>query len=695
MLKKLSTLGLVLLLTFYPVAAFAETAVTPDQDKTTNEDNIEAASENNTSKENITQSEGDSNNSESRVIESTVSSAQEEDSNSEMVQSTSPEPNEEVDSKELESNSLHVEEPEIKTEDSEAKTELKNEEDDSDEQDQENDSEEAEEIVEVQEELNLNDVHGSANGDITFDINKGHYVLDLQAGITNFHTNQEINDKWVAFTLPDGVSVPNGELPNGVMGVFIAGKTGLAVKMPDIGPSSSEHVYLDIPLTGVDNDNDPHYNTYLLDIDVEANNYTEIGQLQGQRDIDFSVMEETPSIELKGSIHGDTEYDRENTYHFLNLTVDVTNEGYEEANDIYIGFELPKDVMIINDENTPDNITILSRDEKREVVLKLPNLSKDVQENITYNIPVIGVSDKVVESNTITAFRVYDNSYSVIGEFEGQINVDFSNMDLEWHFDAIGEIISNYPGTTGNEVGFRFNYDIRNLNLDDVEGVEIKFEVPDGIEILEPEYIGGIGVDVDWNGNTAIVNINDLSGTGGYEGYFTAIGVTNLSIEQLREIEITVTLYRDGDTVVETLRVPFELGQYDNDPIDPEDPEDPNNPGPGDDDDNTDPGNQNPGDNNDNGSDNDGANNDSNNGTDDNVDNGSGTISNNDDNNKGSDGKDSGTNSSTGSSDNSSNGGNLPDTATNLYNLLFIGSLLILTGGSFMLIRKRNPSVKM
>ncbi|MFS0749760.1 LPXTG cell wall anchor domain-containing protein [Oceanobacillus sp. 1P07AA] len=700
MLKKLSTFGLVLLLTFYPVAAFAETNVDLGQDNktTTDEDNIEATTTgNSTSKEETTKTEGISDNTGSDNPESTESSDLEEDSTStpkEVVESTSEKSEQEVNTEEVETDSANVERSE--TDESEPETESEIEEETSSVLAQD-DSEETEEIVETQEEeLNLNDVFGSANGDITYDINKGRYVLDLQASITNYHTNQEINNKWLAFTLPDGVSVPNGELPNGVVGIFIAGKTGLAVKMPDIGPSSSERVYLDIPLTGVDNDNDPHYNTYLLDIDVEANNYTEIGQLNGQRDIDFSVMEETPSIDLKGSIHGDTEYDRENTYHFLNVTVDVENAGYEELNDIYVGFKLPEDVMIIDDENTPDNMTIIDRDEKREVILKLPNLSKGAQENITYKIPVIGVSDAVVVSDTITAFRVYDSSYDVIGAFEGQINVDFSNMDLEWHFNAVGEIISDYPGTTGNEVGFRFNYDIRNLNLDDVEGVEIKFEVPDGIEILEPEYVGGIGVDVNWNGNTAIVNINDLSGTSGYKGYFTAIGVTNLSIDQLREIEITVTLFRDGDTIVETLRVPFELGQYDDDPIDPEDPIEPGT----DDDGTTDPGDQDPGDdganpgnNNDNGSDNDGTNNGSDNGSDDNIDNidnGSGTDNTNDNNNQGSDG----TNSGAGSSDDNGKSGTLPDTATNIYTLLLIGSLFIITGVSLMFIRKKKLLVK-
>src|SRR5699024_7334248 len=81
------------------------------------------------------------------------------------------------------------------------------------------------------EDLDLDKIHGSANGKITFDFNKGYYVLDLQAGLSNFSGNQVLTQKWVAFALPDGVFVPNvEEVPGGVVPVKLYdGSNGLAV----------------------------------------------------------------------------------------------------------------------------------------------------------------------------------------------------------------------------------------------------------------------------------------------------------------------------------------------------------------------------------------------------------------------------------------------------------------------------------
>src|SRR5699024_6683768 len=139
---------------------------------------------------------------------------------------------------------------------------------------------------------------------------KGYYTLDLRAGFSNYTSSQDIKGKWVTFTLPDGVNVAD-DLPNGVTSVYIAGKTGIAVKVPDIEGIGSETVQKQIPLTGEDTDNDPVYNLYMVDVDVDAGQYEEIGQVNAQRDIDFSVMDENPALELSGSINGTASFNEE------------------------------------------------------------------------------------------------------------------------------------------------------------------------------------------------------------------------------------------------------------------------------------------------------------------------------------------------------------------------------------------------
>src|SRR5699024_6655312 len=131
----------------------------------------------------------------------------------------------------------------------------------------------------------------------------------------------------------------------------IAGKSGLAIKMPDVSSYSRESLFLDIPLMGVEDDNDPHINLYLLNVDVNAESYEEVGQLGSQRDIDFSVMEENPTIDLHGSITGNTTYNEDKKYHFLDVTVQALNETNDSVNDLYVAFELPEGVEIVQDEN--------------------------------------------------------------------------------------------------------------------------------------------------------------------------------------------------------------------------------------------------------------------------------------------------------------------------------------------------------
>src|SRR5690625_2420891 len=105
-------------------------------------------------------------------------------------------------------------------------------------------------------------------------------------------------------------------------------------------------------------------------------------------------------------------------------------------------------------------------------------------------------------------------------------------MNEAWYFDVKNEVITDYPGVNDDQKGFRFNYTTKNLTLDDVDEVVMEFVVPEGITIEKPQYIGG-GVDIDWNGNVATVTLGDLRGGSGYYGYFTAVGTTSKSINEL------------------------------------------------------------------------------------------------------------------------------------------------------------------
>src|SRR5699024_1965647 len=181
-------------------------------------------------------------------------------------------------------------------------------------------------------------------------------------------------------------------------------------------------------------------------------------------------------------------------------------------------------------------------------------------DTLNYQIPVIGKTDATITADMINLYTFEGNSYKSVGQFSGDVNIDFSDMDKDWYFDIKNEVITDYPGVNDNQKGFRFNYTTKNLTLDDVDEVVMEFVVPDDITIQKPQYIGS-GVEIDWDGNIATVTLGDLRGGSGYYGYFTAVGTTSKSIDELKDTDVTVTLYRDGETEEQTLNSPFVEGK--------------------------------------------------------------------------------------------------------------------------------------
>src|SRR5699024_11657664 len=57
------------------------------------------------------------------------------------------------------------------------------------------------------EDLKLGEIHGTAadHEDIEYDDDKGYYVSSLLVGLLNYESSQDLDEKWVAFALPDGV----------------------------------------------------------------------------------------------------------------------------------------------------------------------------------------------------------------------------------------------------------------------------------------------------------------------------------------------------------------------------------------------------------------------------------------------------------------------------------------------------------
>lgn len=147
------------------------------------------------------------------------------------------------------------------------------------------------------EDLNLGDILGTAresNDGFEYDDDNGYHILHLQAGLSSYSSSNVFKEKWIAFALPNGVSVPNvDEVPSGVVIVTLPdGHEGVAVKIPNIDGINSETIFLELPLIGEPDDNDPNNNLYLYNADGNEHSSQLIGEISSQRDIDFTQLEE-------------------------------------------------------------------------------------------------------------------------------------------------------------------------------------------------------------------------------------------------------------------------------------------------------------------------------------------------------------------------------------------------------------------
>ena len=573
-------------------------------------------------------------------------------------------------------------------------------------------------------------IHGSANANnespgghgITYDFEKGYYVLDMQAGLGHrafTDKEQDINNKWVAFALPNGIEVAD-ELPSGVVSVPVAGHDGIAVKIPNIpaGKVTGEYVYPKIPLKGEVTNNDPVLNLYIYDVDIDSMQYENLGQVHGQRDISFSVMEANPQLDLHGSIAGEATFNSDKGYYMLDVTVMAQNQTDANVNDLYAGFALPEGVKVLENDDTPANIQPLELEDGTDALaVKLPELNTDTEREVSYQIPVTGVSAEVVEASTINVYKI-NGSYQPVGQFEGSISVDFSQMTEQWDFDAKAQIVKDYPGLDNGQFGLNFAFNASNLTIDDVDKVKVEFNVPEDITVHEPdEYTQGDApdalkdflddnlanesLDIEWDGNTAIINLDTVNGASGYEGFFSAFGESSKALKELEGINVLVTLYQNGNETVKEINVPFDIVSHEGE--DPSEEDDQN----GDDEENGEtPGkgeDGNNGNDDNNGSDNENNNNndsDKNKGT----NNNDGTDGDKKDKDKdkddahleigskndSSDDNDDDEVNISSTNDSGSGGWELPNTATNMFTFMLIGSILAIAGGALMFFRKKE-----
>jgi len=293
--------------------------------------------------------------------------------------------------------------------------------------------------------------------------------------------------------------------------------------------------------------------------------------------------------QMEGSVNGQvSEFDKEKGYYTLTINATITNDSEQAIANFYTGVDIPDDIMVLDTDDTPQDIYLLSGEET-ELAIPFGEVKAGETKNVSINIPVIGKTAGANLLQTLNAY-VIDGSYSPVGQISGTSNLSFSTMSEATFFEGKAQAVTDFPGLADNQFGMQFGFKVQNLQIDSIDNVKIEFIVPNGVTIHEPDsyqegaipdalddFLGGgsLGLgssrlNLDWNGNTAFVDIGAIEAAGGYQGFFSAIGESNLSFEDIKNLKVKITLF-SGNEAVESFTTPIELVKYEGNDDDSDD----------------------------------------------------------------------------------------------------------------------------
>lgn len=376
--------------------------------------------------------------------------------------------------------------------------------------------------------------------------------------------------------------------------------------------------------------------------------------------IDEDMEEDDEDLIVEGLLDGTTSLDEDKGIYYLNLTVKTASANQEIGKNHFIGIPFPETVTLLEDGSDVELFDL--EDGVTRFFVKLPTIEQGTK---TYKIPLLGVTDEddFYYGDEVSIIEIDGDEYEKVGIFTGEFLVDFTEMEFEYLVDTYSAIFADCPDDTQFELNVEFTID--NLTIDTMEDIIVEIELPKGISINK-EDIDDSFSDVELNGNILTVYVGDLEFGETAEWDFYVAGKSTKTAKQLEGEIVTMSFYGDdGETYIDTYEVPFELITDEEAPCKPSNPSNPSKPNkPGESGSKVKPGIQikpvhtvKPSDSSKPAS---------------TVE---GTIVKIDNNNQ--------------SKVNPEQGNKLPNTATDFYNLLFVGFIIFITGMSLILFRKK------
>ncbi len=315
---------------------------------------------------------------------------------------------------------------------------------------------------------------------------------------------------------------------------------------------------------------------------------TEDGSTPNDEEVVDENEEEQPELtyeeivaQMNGSVTGKvSEYDKEKGYYTLTINASVTNNSEQAITNFYTGVDIPDNIMVLDTDETPQDIYLLTGEET-ELAIPVGEVKAGETKNISISIPVIGKTSGANLLQDLNGYVIDEEGYLPVGSISGTSNLTFSTMTEATFFEGKAQAVTDFPGLADNQFGMQFGFKVQNLQIENIDNVKIEFIVPDGVTIHEPDSykegeipdalddfldggdlgLGSSRLDLDWNGNTASVNIGAIEAASGYQGFFSAIGESNLSFEDIKKLQVKITLF-SGNEEIESYTTPIELVKY-------------------------------------------------------------------------------------------------------------------------------------
>lgn len=314
---------------------------------------------------------------------------------------------------------------------------------------------------------------------------------------------------------------------------------------------------------------------------------TEEGSTPNDEEVVDENEEDQPELsyeeivaQMNGSVTGKvSEFDKEKGYYTLTINGSVTNNSEQAITNFYTGVDIPDDIMVLDTDETPQDIYLL--EEETELAIPVGEVKAGETKNISISIPVIGKTSGANLLQDLNGYVIDAEGYLPVGSISGTSNLTFSTMTEATYFEGKAQAVTDFPGLADNQFGMQFGFKVQNLQIENIDNVKIEFIVPKGVTIHEPDSyeegaipdalddfldggdlgLGSSRLDLDWNGNTASVNIGAIEAAGGYQGFFSAIGESNLSFEDIKKLQVKITLF-SGNEAIESYTTPIELVKY-------------------------------------------------------------------------------------------------------------------------------------